>query len=394
MAIEIEIQREKEEFIAQTLGDIFRPITKTYASFLAQLVSPHHPDIKRMYEIYETLEQPDKTSYQKSIKWLMKERANFFNIQIYKKYANDYVVSREYFEEFFHEFGFGPLYWPVSFGYTSYPRPTRKLSFRTPEIKIRRIPQLGNLLKGLSKKKKTHLLPPPQQYVPHIEAAITASIGFDNGVYILAKLSPTDIVFQTTMVYMAIEGKKAHPGIFGEKRGWTLPFDFNISVSSSGIAAGSSDLSMTRIKVRGERIREELLRYANKLPFMHEISKALGQLGRNLFTVNFAYSPATGDKDARFIIYSTFVPEIRKYGQAARYRKLRKATFKWVYEDRMDAFIRPIVMSVLQQVFDTLNPDVIERHIWKTMYRQGEFRNLFEHDTLKGKVEDENSGNR
>src|SRR3989344_5678665 len=105
-----------EEFRAEKLGDLLRPLAKTYSSLIAHVVAPSRPDVQLMGEIYAALEgQKGRQSFEKHMRWIFKERINIFNPKIFDERGNFVEVPPAYFGAFVKEFNLGNLKWPVNF---------------------------------------------------------------------------------------------------------------------------------------------------------------------------------------------------------------------------------------------------------------------------------------
>src|SRR3989344_7719434 len=106
------------EFRAQTLGDLFRPITKTYASLIAYLINPDVTDNSRANILFRELARIETArSYERFMKQSRIGHIELFGQRVLVQIGNLSFsqIASGYFREFAGEFNLGRLFAGVKF---------------------------------------------------------------------------------------------------------------------------------------------------------------------------------------------------------------------------------------------------------------------------------------
>lgn len=346
-----------EEFCAEKLGDLFRPISKSYSSLIAHLVAPSRPDIQLMNEISASFEvQKDRASFAKHMKWMAKERIDLF--RPFAKYGDEIKVPQQYFSSFVKEFSLGSLMWPLQFEYT---RILLKDERRKKIKKMLRLDVVPFSEEDFSSngggEKKSGITffsvsPDSYRFLTRTEIAILAHISFKTGAILHAKLTPNDITFKTMVKFAEISDSQ-----------WRMPIEYSLVIHSRGVLTSAADYEGRKVKIPGKNIQKELADYITKnderMKIITELANALKQLEKNQFVISITYTPpGLVSRKGTLILSAHYTPVISKYSPYRSNQKLKNRTLDWLYEDRLVGFLQPVVVGMAKQIVEELNPDI------------------------------------
>ncbi len=348
-----------EEFRAEKLGDLFRPISKSYAGLIAHLVAPSRPDIRLMNEIYASFEgQKDRASFAKHMKWMAKERINLFRPELFRKFPDEIEVPPQYFSSFAKEFSLGSLMWPPPFEYSRIllKDERRKKIKKMLRLDVVPFPEGDFSSNGGGEKKSGisffSVSPDSHRFLTRTEIAILAHISFKTGATLHAKLTPNDITFKTMVKFAEIADAQ-----------WRMPIEYSLVIHSHGVLTSAADYEGRKVKIPGKSIQKELADYITKndekMKIITELANALKRLEKNQFVISITYTPpGLVSRKGTLILSAHYTPIISKYSPSKINQKWKNRTLEWLYEDRLVGFLQPVIVGMAKQIVEELNPDI------------------------------------